>query len=149
VGRSGSITTVPVMSMPDFEITHPIPDLTGFITEGQIVFSKEMHLNGIYPPIEILPSLSRLMKDGVGERRTRADHLKISNQVYIEYSKGKNARDLALIMGEETLTKEERSSLSFVNELENRFINQGINEHRTVEETLDLALEIIEGNKNV
>lgn len=148
-GRSGSITTVPVMSMPDFEITHPIPDLTGFITEGQIVFSQEMHVNGIYPPIEILPSLSRLMKDGVGERRTRADHLKISNQVYIEYSKGKNARDLALIMGEETLTKEERSGLSFVNELEKRFINQGVNEHRTVEETLDLALEILEGNKNV
>jgi V/A-type H+-transporting ATPase subunit B len=144
-GKQGSITTIPVISMPDYDITHPIPDLTGFITEGQIVLSQEMHIKNIYPPLDILPSLSRLMKDGVGAGTTRADHLKVSDAVYSAYAKGKNAMDLSLIMGEETLTREERNYLAFAESLEHRFISQGETERRTINETLDLALELLKG----
>jgi V/A-type H+-transporting ATPase subunit B len=144
-GKQGSITTIPVISMPDYDITHPIPDLTGFITEGQIVLSHEMHIKNVYPPLDILPSLSRLMKDGVGAGFTRADHLRVSDAVYSAYAKGKNAMDLSLIMGEETLTREERSYLTFAESLERRFIRQGEAEHRTINETLDLALELLKG----
>jgi len=143
VGKQGSITTIPVISMPDYDITHPIPDLTGFITEGQIVLSQEMHIKNIYPPLDILPSLSRLMKDGVGAGTTRGDHLKVSDAVYSAYAKGKNAMDLSLIMGEETLTREERNYLAFAENLERRFIRQSGAEHRAINETLDLALELL------
>jgi len=142
-GKQGSITTIPVISMPDYDITHPIPDLTGFITEGQIVLSQEMHIKNIYPPLDILPSLSRLMKDGVGASSTRGDHLKVSDAVYSAYAKGKNAMDLSLIMGEETLTREERSYLAFADSLEHRFISQGETERRAINQTLDLALELL------
>ena len=143
VGKPGSITTIPVISMPDYDITHPIPDLTGFITEGQIVLSQEMHIKNIYPPLDILPSLSRLMKDGVGAGTTRGDHLKVSDAVYSAYAKGKNAMDLSLIMGEETLTREERNYLAFAESLEGRFIRQGGGERRAINDTLDLALELL------
>ncbi|MFH2111005.1 MAG: V-type ATP synthase subunit B [Candidatus Bathyarchaeota archaeon] len=143
VGKQGSITTIPVISMPDYDITHPIPDLTGFITEGQIVLSQEMHIKNIYPPLDILPSLSRLMKDGVGAGTTRGDHLKVSDAVYSAYARGKNAMDLSLIMGEETLTREERNFLAFAESLERRFIRQGGTEHRAINETLDLAQELL------
>ncbi len=142
-GKKGSITLLPILSMPDFDITHPIPDLTGFITEGQIVMSISLNLKGIYPPIDILPSLSRLMKDGVGEGRTRKDHFDIAGRIYAAYSKGRNARDLALVVGDEALTIEERKHLKFTDEFENRFINQGRYEKRTIIETLDLGLEIL------
>ena len=143
IGKNGSITTIPVISMPDFDITHPIPDLTGFITEGQIVLSHEMHINNIYPPLDIITSLSRLMKDGVGAGTTRGDHLKVSDAVYSAYSKGKNAKDLSLIMGEEALTREERNHLIFADKLERRFIQQGETEQRNIDQTLNLALELL------
>jgi V/A-type H+/Na+-transporting ATPase subunit B len=143
IGKKGSVTTIPIISMPDFDITHPIPDLTGFITEGQIVLSHELHVKNIYPPLDILPSLSRLMKDGVGAGSTREDHLKISDAIYSAYAKGKNAMDLALIMGEETLTVEEKKYLAFAESLEQRFLNQTEMKRRNIQETLDLALELL------
>jgi V/A-type H+-transporting ATPase subunit B len=143
-GRGGSITLIPILSMPDYDITHPIPDLTGFITEGQITLSQDLSLRGIYPPIDVLPSLSRLMKDGVGEGRTRGDHLKIANELYTAYSKGRNAMDLALVIGEEALTPEEKKYLTFAEAFETRFIKQGRYERRTIEETLDLGLKLLE-----
>jgi len=141
--KEGSVTLIPVISMPDFDITHPIPDLTGFITEGQIVLEPSLKTMGIYPPIDILSSLSRLMKDGVGEGNTRKDHMDIANKIYAAYSKGRNAMDLALVVGEDALTHEEKQHLSFAEEFEKRFINQGRYEKRNIEETLDLGLELL------
>jgi V/A-type H+-transporting ATPase subunit B len=143
LGKEGSVTLIPVISMPDFDITHPIPDLTGFITEGQIVLKPTLNMKGVYPPIDILPSLSRLMKDGVGEGSTREDHMDIANKIYASYSRGRSAMDLALVVGEDALTREERHHLSFAEEFENRFINQGGYETRSIEETLDLGLELL------
>lgn len=141
--KKGSITLIPILTMPDYDITHPIPDVTGFITEGQIVLSQDLALRGIYPPIDILPSLSRLMKDGVGERQTRADHMDIANNIYAAYSKGRNAMDLALVIGEDALTTDEKKHLQFAREFENRFIKQGKYEHRDIEETLNLGIELL------
>ncbi|MFW6110895.1 MAG: V-type ATP synthase subunit B [Thermoproteota archaeon] len=141
--KKGSITLIPILTMPNYDITHPIPDVTGFITEGQIVLSQELSRKGIYPPIDIAPSLSRLMKDGVGGGKTREDHMEVANKVYSTYSEGRNARDLALVMGEEALTMEERGYLRFSREFEEKFVNQGKYENRDIEKTLNLASELL------
>jgi len=142
-GKKGSVTIVPILSMPDYDITHPIPDLTGYITEGQIVLSQDMNLKGVYPPIDILPSLSRLMKDGIGEGKTREDHTEVSNRLYAAYSRGRNAMNLALVLGRDALTEEERRYLAFAEAFEKRFIDQGRNEYRPIDKTLDLGIELL------
>jgi V/A-type H+-transporting ATPase subunit B len=129
--------------MPDYDITHPIPDVTGFITEGQIVLGQNLSLRGVYPPIDILPSLSRLMKDGVGEGSTRADHMDVANDIYAAYSIGRNSMDLALVIGEDALAKEERQHLQFARELESKFIMQRRYSRRNIEETMDLGIELL------
>ncbi len=141
--KKGSITLVPILTMPDYDITHPIPDVTGFITEGQIVLSQSFSQRGIYPPIDILPSLSRLMKDGVGEGKTRVDHSDVANIIYETYSKGRNAMDLALVIGEDALTKEELKHLQFAREFETKFVKQAKYVRRGIEETLNLGLELL------
>lgn len=137
-GRSGSITQLPILSMPNDDIGHPIPDLTGYITEGQIVFSRELNAKGIYPPIDVLPSLSRLMKDGIGEGMTRPDHPHLANQLFASYSHVKDVRNLASVIGEEELTELDKKYLAFGNFFERKFLNQKINEDRSIEATLDL-----------
>ena len=141
--RKGSITLVPILTMPDYDITHPIPDVTGFITEGQIVLSQDLSKRGVYPPIDILPSLSRLMKEGVGEGRTRADHIDISDEIYRFYSMGRNAMDLVLVIGEDALTRDENKRLQFARRLENEFINQGKYERRDIGDTLNLGSNML------
>ncbi|MFH1006208.1 MAG: V-type ATP synthase subunit B [Candidatus Latescibacterota bacterium] len=136
-GREGSITQIPILTMPNDDITHPIPDLTAYITEGQIVLSRELSQKGIYPPISVLPSLSRIMKDAIGEGQTRADHPNLASQLYASYSRVGTVRSLASIMGEEELTDLDRRTLQFGEAFETRFLNQGSEENRTMEETLD------------
>ena len=138
-GRSGSITQLPILTMPNDDISHPIPDLTGYITEGQIVFDRELHGRGIYPPINPLPSLSRLMKDGIGEGMTRDDHPHLSNQLYASYSHVKDVRNLASVIGEEELTELDHHYMEFGNFFEKKFIGQRYDEDRSIEETLDLG----------
>ena len=142
-GRSGSITMMPILTMPGGDITHPIPDLTGYITEGQLILSRELHAKGIYPPLDPLPSLSRLMKDGVGPGRTREDHMEVSNQLYMAYSEGVKARSLARIIGELSLSERERKYLRFADEFERKFINQGVYENRPIEKTLEIAWDLL------
>ncbi|HDN96305.1 MAG TPA: V-type ATP synthase subunit B [Thermoplasmatales archaeon] len=142
-GKEGSITQIPILTMPDDDITHPIPDLTGYITEGQIVLSRELHNKGIYPPVAVLPSLSRLMAEGIGEGRTREDHHQLSNQLYAAYAEGCDLRDLVAVVGEEALTERDRRFLEFADEFEQRFVKQGRDEERTFEETLDLGWELL------
>ena len=142
-GREGSITQVPILTMPNDDITHPVPDLTGYITEGQIVLSRELNGKGIYPPIDILPSLSRLMKDSIGKGYTRDDHPHLFMQTYASYARVKEVRAIASIVGEEELSKLDKSYLQFGNDFERKFINQGFNEDRSMEESLNLAWEII------
>ncbi|HHT50620.1 MAG TPA: V-type ATP synthase subunit B [Eubacteriaceae bacterium] len=141
--RPGSITLIPILTMPNDDITHPIPDLTGFITEGQIVLSRELFQSNIYPPINILPSLSRLMKDGIGEGYTRADHPDVANQLFSSYSKVQEVRSLSQIIGEEDLTEIDRKYMEFGRAFEGRFIAQGPYENRDINTTLDLAWEIL------
>lgn len=138
-GSTGSITQLPILTMPNDDITHPIPDLTGYITEGQIVFDREMHGKSIYPPVAGLPSLSRLMKDGIGEGMTRKDHPHLSSQLFASYSYLKDVRNLASVIGEEELTPLDRQYMDFGEKFEMEFINQGKNINRTIEETLDLG----------
>ncbi|RLG27923.1 V-type ATP synthase subunit B [Methanosarcinales archaeon] len=138
-GKKGSITQIPVLTMPNMDITHPIPDLTGYITEGQIVLSLVLHQRGIYPPIDILPSLSRLMKDGIGENKTREDHVNLASQLYYSYARSKEAQNLASIIGEEELSPVDKSYLEFGRVFEREFINQGFEENRSIEETLKLG----------
>jgi len=141
--KKGSITLIPILTMPDDDKTHPIPDLTGYITEGQIIVQRDLHQKGIYPPINVLPSLSRLMDEAVGEGKTREDHRELSNQLYATYARGIEIRELALVMGEATLSDMDRRYLNFADEFERRFVNQGENENRTVEETLNLGWELL------
>jgi V/A-type H+-transporting ATPase subunit B len=136
-GMKGSITQVPILTLPEDDITHPIPDLTGYITEGQVVFSRPLHREGIYPPVDVLMSLSRLMQKGVGEGRTREDHSDLANQSYASYARGKEAKELALILGEGAMSPEERLFVEFAETFEREFVNQGPREDRSVEETLD------------
>jgi V/A-type H+-transporting ATPase subunit B len=142
-GRSGSITQLPILSMPNDDISHPVPDLTGYITEGQIVFERSMQARGIYPPINCLPSLSRLMKDGIGEGMTRADHPHLANQLFASYSHVKDVQNLASVIGEEELTTLDQQYLEFGSFFEKKFVNQGFDEDRSIEQTLDLGWEAL------
>ncbi len=141
-GRKGSITQLPILTMPDDDITHPIADLTGYITEGQIILSRELHRLGIYPPITPLRSLSRLMNDGIGKGRTREDHSGIRDQVYSAYANGVDLRRLVAIIGEEALTERDRLYLKFAEEFEKQFLSQGQTD-RTIEDTLNLAWKLL------
>lgn len=138
-GCKGSITQLPILSMPNDDISHPIPDLTGYITEGQIVFDRSMHSRDLYPPINPLPSLSRLMKDGIGEGMTREDHPHLSNQLFASYSHVQEVRNLASVIGEEELTAIDKQYIKFGNYFEKHFIGQGFDEDRSIEETLDIG----------
>ena len=142
-GSTGSITQIPILTMPNDDISHPIPDLTGYITEGQIVLDREMSAKGMYPPVSGLPSLSRLMKDGIGEGMTREDHAAVSSQLFASYSKVKSIRNLASIIGEEELSELDRLYLKFGKELESRFFTQGEYEDRSIEQTLDLGWQLL------
>ncbi len=142
-GRKGSITQVPILTMPGDDNTHPIPDLTGYITEGQIVVSRELHRKGIYPPINILPSLSRLMNAGIGAKTTREDHKGVSDQSYAGYAEGRDLRGLVAIVGKEALSERDRQILEFADVFENQFVRQGKDEDRSIEQTLDLAWNLL------
>lgn len=138
-GSEGSITQIPILTMPNDDISHPIPDLTGYITEGQIVLDREMDSKGIYPPVAGLPSLSRLMKDGIGKDMTREDHANVSSQLFAAYSKVKTIRNLASIIGEEELSPLDKKYLQFGNKFEGEFLTQDEHEDRTIEQTLDIG----------
>ncbi len=142
-GHHGSITMMPVVSMPSDDITHPIPDLTGYITEGQLVLSRELDNRGIYPPVDVPPSLSRLMKDGIGEARTREDHGHVATQLYACYARALDARNLASIIGSDELSESDQGYLTFAEAFERRFVGQGEDEERSIVETLDLAWDLL------
>jgi V/A-type H+-transporting ATPase subunit B len=142
-GRNGSITQLPILSMPSDDMTHPIPDLTGYITEGQVFVSRELHRRGIYPPINVLPSLSRLMNQGIGKGRTREDHRGVADQLYSAYGRGTDLKSLSAIVGTEALGKEDRLYLNFASLFEEKFVNQGFNEDRTIEKTLDIGWDVL------
>jgi V/A-type H+-transporting ATPase subunit B len=140
-GRPGSVTLLPVVTMPEDDITHPIPDLTGYITEGQIVLSREMHQQGLYPPVDVLPSLSRLMQHGIGEGLTRKDHRQVANDLYRQYARGRDLRGLAAIVGREGMTESDRRCLDFCDGFEREFVQQ--TDRRSVQESLDLGKELL------
>lgn len=142
-GLPGSVTQVPILTMPNDDISHPIPDLTGYITEGQIVLSRDLEQKGIYPPVAILPSLSRLMKDGTGEGFTREDHADLSNQLFASYSAVADARSLASVIGEDELSDTDKLYIAFGKRFEKEFISQGMRENRTLEQTLDLGWDLL------
>ncbi len=142
-GRNGSITQLPILSMPSDDMTHPIPDLTGYITEGQIVLSRDLHRRGIYPPVNVLPSLSRLMNQGIGKGRTREDHRGVADQLYSSYGRGVDLRSLAAIVGQEALGKDDRLYLEFANKFEEKFVSQGYDEDRSIERTLEIGWELL------
>jgi V/A-type H+-transporting ATPase subunit B len=142
-GAKGSITQIPVLSMPDDDKTHPIPDLTGYITEGQIILSRDLQRRGVYPPLDVLPSLSRLKEKGIGEGKTREDHSGLSNQLFSAYARGKEARELAVILGEAALSEEDKLFVRFSDEFEERFIRQGEHEDRSIVETLSIGWELL------
>ncbi|MDD6992191.1 MAG: V-type ATP synthase subunit B [Oscillospiraceae bacterium] len=142
-GSEGSVTQIPILTMPNDDITHPIPDLTGYITEGQIVLDRSLDQNGIYPPVAVLPSLSRLMKDGIGEGFTRADHSDCANQLFAAYAKVQDARSLASVIGEDELSPLDKSYLRFGRLFEKHFVNQGFDENRSIDETLDLGWALL------
>lgn len=139
----GSVTQVPILTMPNDDITHPIPDLTGYITEGQIVLSRPLSLLGVYPPVSVLPSLSRLMKDGIGEGFTREDHPALSNQLFAACSKVEEAKSLASVIGEDELSETDKMYINFGKEFDARFLSQGKEENRTIEQTLDIGWELL------
>jgi len=142
-GRKGSVTQIPILTMVGDDITHPIPDLTGYITEGQIVVERELHRKGIYPPNDVLPSLSRLMNLGIGADKTREDHKSVSDQLYAAYAEGRDLRGLVAIVGEEALSDRDKKFLKFADEYEKRFISQRRDEDRSIIETLDLGWELL------
>ncbi|KAI9681295.1 MAG: Vacuolar ATP synthase subunit B [Caeruleum heppii] len=142
-GRNGSITQIPILTMPNDDITHPIPDLTGYITEGQIFIDRQLYNRGIYPPINVLPSLSRLMKSAIGEGHTRKDHGDVSNQLYAKYAIGRDAASMKAVVGEEALSSEDKLSLEFLEKFERTFISQSPYESRTVFESIDLAWSLL------
>jgi len=142
-GSNGSLTQMPILTMPGGDIQHPIPDLSGYITEGQVFLDRELFMKGVYPPINVLPCLSRLMRKGIGKGKTREDHGDVADQLYGAYARGRQARDLARIVGEVGLSEEERLYLEFANEFETRFVRQGEFENRTIEQTLDIAWEML------
>ncbi len=142
-GKKGSITQFPILTMPEDDKTHPIPDLTGYITEGQIFLGREIYRKGILPPINVLPSLSRLMQKGIGKGKTREDHADVANQLFAAYAKGVEARELAVVLGEAALTPIDRIYVKFAEEFEQQFINQGFTENRTIEETLNIGWKLL------
>jgi V/A-type H+-transporting ATPase subunit B len=142
-GLRGSLTQMPILTMPGGDIQHPIPDLSGYITEGQIFLDRELYMKGIYPPINVLPCLSRLMRKGIGKGKTREDHGDVADQLYGAYARGRQARDLARIVGEVGLSEEEKLYLKFSDEFETQFIRQGEYENRTIEQTLDIAWNLL------
>lgn len=142
-GKKGSITQIPILTMPEDDKTHPIPDLTGYITEGQTILSRELHRKNIYPPIDVLPSLSRLKDKGIGDGKTRDDHPSTLNQLFAAYARGKEAKELAVILGDAALTDTDKKFALFADRYENEFVKQGENVNRTIEETLDLGWELM------
>ncbi|HIV85620.1 MAG TPA: V-type ATP synthase subunit B [Candidatus Monoglobus merdigallinarum] len=142
-GRAGSITMIPILTMPEDDKTHPIPDLTGYITEGQIILSRELYRKNIMPPIDVLPSLSRLKDKGIGEGKTRSDHADTMNQLFAAYARGKDAKELMVILGEAALTEIDKKYAKFAEEFEKRYVSQGYRTNRSIEETLDLGWELL------
>ena len=142
-GREGSITQIPILTMPEDDKTHPIPDLTGYITEGQIILSRELHRKGVSPPIDVLPSLSRLKDKGIGEGKTREDHAGTMNQIFSAYARGKEAKELAVILGEAALSDLDKLYAKFADAFESKYVSQGYETDRTIAETLDLGWELL------
>ena len=142
-GKKGSITQIPILTMPEDDKTHPIPDLTGYITEGQIILSRELYKKGVLPPIDVLPSLSRLKDKGIGEGKTREDHADTMNQLFAAYARGKEAKELATILGEAALSETDRIYAHFAEEFEKEYVSQGFNANRNIEETLDLGWKLL------
>ena len=142
-GKKGSVTQFPILTMPGDDITHPIPDLSGYITEGQIVISRELHRKGIYPPINVLPSLSRLMNAGIGGSKTRDDHKKVSDQCYAFYAEGRDLRGLVAIVGKDALSSRDLQVLEFADKFEDQYVRQGRDEDRSIEDTLDLGWKLL------
>ena len=143
IGKSGSITMIPILTMPEDDKTHPIPDLTGYITEGQIIFSRDLYRKGIIPPVDVLPSLSRLKDKGIGEGKTREDHSGTMNQLFAAYARGKDAKELMTILGEAALSDDDKQFAKFADAFEQRYVNQGNNTNRTIEDTLNLGWELL------
>jgi len=142
-GNKGSITLIPILSMPEDDKTHPIPDLTGYITEGQIILSRELNKKSILPPIDVMPSLSRLKDKGIGKGKTREDHSDVMNQLFAAYSRGREVRELAIILGEAALTETDKLYAKFAEAFENVYINQGFYENRSIEQSLDLGWKLL------
>ncbi len=142
-GREGSITQIPILTMPEDDKTHPIPDLTGYITEGQIILSRQLYRSGVFPPIDVLPSLSRLKDKGIGKGKTREDHADTMNQLFSAYAQGKQAKELAVILGESALSDTDKLYAKFADEFEKRYVSQGEYENRSIEETLNLGWELL------
>jgi V/A-type H+-transporting ATPase subunit B len=142
-GKEGSITQLPVLTMPEDDKTHPIPDLTGYITEGQVIISRPIHTQGIYPPVDVLPSLSRLKDKGIGKGKTREDHADVMNQLYSAYARGKNAKELAVVLGESALSEADLLFVKFADAFEERFVTQGEHENRTIEESLAIGWDLL------
>ncbi|MGN0796002.1 MAG: V-type ATP synthase subunit B, partial [Christensenellales bacterium] len=143
VGKKGSITQIPILTMPEDDKTHPIPDLTGYITEGQIILSRELHKKGLTPPIDVMPSLSRLKDKGIGAGKTREDHADTMNQLFSAYAAGKQAKELSSILGESALSEVDKKYAHFAEEFENQYVSQGFYTNRTIEETLDLGWKLL------
>ncbi|MDD4508787.1 MAG: V-type ATP synthase subunit B, partial [Eubacteriaceae bacterium] len=142
-GQKGSITQIPILSMPEDDKTHPIPDLTGYITEGQIILSRDLYMRGIEPPIDVLPSLSRLKDKGIGEGKTRKDHSDTMNQLFSAYARGKDAKELAVILGDAALSDVDKIYAKFATEFEEKYISQGFYTNRSIEETLKIGWELL------
>ena len=142
-GKDGSITLIPILTMPEDDKTHPIPDLTGYITEGQIILSRELYRKGVTPPIDVLPSLSRLKDKGIGEGRTRKDHAATMNQLFAAYARGKDAKELMVILGEAALTDIDKKYAEFADRFENEYVSQGYSTNRTIEETLNIGWKLL------
>jgi len=142
-GKKGSITQIPILSMPEDDKTHPIPDLTGYITEGQIILSRELYRKNLTPPIDVLPSLSRLKDKGIGEGKTREDHADTMNQLFAAYARGKEAKELATILGDAALSKVDKLYAKFADRFEKEYVSQGYETNRTIEETLDLGWKLL------
>ncbi len=143
IGAEGSVTQIPILTMPEDDKTHPIPDLTGYITEGQVILSRELYRKGVMPPIDVLPSLSRLKDKGIGKDKTREDHADTMNQLFAAYARGKEAKELAVILGEAALSDTDKLFAKFADEFEKKYVSQGEHENRTIEETLQLGWELL------
>ena len=141
--REGSVTQIPILTMPNDDITHPIPDLTGYITEGQIILSRDLYRKGVVPPVDVLPSLSRLKDKGIGEGKTRADHAGTMNQLFAAYARGKEAKELMTILGEAALSDDDKLYAKFAEEFEKRYVSQGNETNRSIEETLTIGWELL------